>query len=64
MNLEKMDINQQTWSKAKEYIAGGNMLFSKDPIFLPGKWLSYFKRAKGCAIYSLDGKKYIDVSIM
>ena len=65
VNLEKVDINQQTWSKAKEYIAGGNMLFSKRPdVFLPGKWPSYFKRAKGCTIYALDGKKYIDVSIM
>ncbi len=65
INLKKIDINQQTWSKAKEYIAGGNMLFSKRPdVFLPGKWPSYFKKAKGCKIYSLDGKKYIDVSIM
>ena len=47
-NLKKMDINQQTWNKAKAYIAGGNMLFSKRPdVFLPGKWPSYFKRAKG-----------------
>ena len=65
INFEKLDVNQQTWTKAKEYIAGGNMLFSKRPDrFLPGKWPGYFKKAKGCIIYSLDGKKYIDVSIM
>ncbi len=65
VDFKRLDINQKTWSKAKEYIAGGNMLFSKRPdIFLPGKWPSYFQKAKGCTIYSLDGKKYIDVSIM
>ena len=61
INFKKLDVNQQTWTKAKEYIAGGNMLFSKRPDrFLPGKWPSYFKRAKGCIVYSLDGKKYLD----
>ena len=65
VNFQKLDINQKTWSKAKEYIAGGNMLFSKRPdVFLPGKWPSYFTKANGCTIQALDGKKYTDVSIM
>jgi glutamate-1-semialdehyde aminotransferase len=60
VNFQKLDINQKTWSKAKEYIAGGNMLFSKRPdVFLPGKWPSYFTKANGCTIQALDGKKYI-----
>ena len=65
INFQRLDINQKTWSTAKKYIAGGNMLFSKRPdVFLPGKWPSYFTKAKGCEIQALDGKKYIDVSIM
>ena len=64
-NFQRLDLNQKTWNTAKEYIAGGNMLFSKRPdVFLPGKWPSYFTQAKGCEIRSLDGKKYIDVCIM
>ena len=56
---------QKMWNKAKRYIAGGNMLFSKRPdVFLPNRWPSYFKSAKGCVVEDLDGKKFYDVSIM
>lgn len=56
---------QKVWYRAKKAIAGGNMLFSKRPdVFLPDIWPSYFKKAKGCVVYDLDGKKYYDVSIM
>ena len=41
------------------------MLFSKRPdVFLPNKWPSYFRSAKGCVVEDLDGKRYYDVSIM
>ena len=41
------------------------MLLSKRPeMHLPGKWPSYFSKAKGCFIWDLDGKKFIDMSIM
>jgi len=46
-------------------IPGGNMLLSKRPeMFLPEHWPSYFKRSKGCKVWDLDGKEYIDFSIM
>ncbi len=62
---ENLSQGQKIWSKAKRYIAGGNMLFSKRPdVFLPNKWPSYFRSAKGCVVEDLDGKKYYDVSIM
>ena len=65
INLNRLSKGQKTWNLAKEYIAGGNMLFSKRPdAFLPGKWPSYFKKAKGCEIWDLDNKKYFDMSIM
>ena len=31
VNLNRMSKGQKTWQLAKEYIAGGNMLFSKRP---------------------------------
>ena len=62
---EKLITGQKIWERAKNSIAGGNMLFSKRPdAFLPRKWPSYFKRAKGHIIYDLDGNKYEDFSIM
>ena len=56
---------QKLWKKAKDLIPGGNMLLSKRPeMFLPGKWPTYFSRAKGCYVWGLDGRKYLDMSIM
>ncbi len=41
------------------------MLLSKRPeMFLPDQWPAYFSKAKGCKVWDLDGKEYIDVSIM
>ncbi len=57
--------NYQLWNKAKKKILGGNSLFSKRPeIFLPEKWPVYFKKAKGCYVWDLNGKKYVDLSLM
>ena len=62
---DDLGIEQQTWQRAKKYISGGNMLFSKRPdVFLPNSWPSYYKKAKGCIIQSLDKKQYFDFSIM
>ena len=53
------------WQKAKKIIPGGNMLLSKRPeMFLPGKWPTYYEKAKGCEIWDISGVKYIDMSIM
>ncbi len=41
------------------------MLLSKRAeMFLPELWPAYFSRAKGCKVWDLDGKEYIDMSIM
>ena len=41
------------------------MLYSKNPDrFLPNFWPSYYSKAKGCYIWDLDNKKYLDFSIM
>tara|TARA_B100001093_G_scaffold516631_1_gene595891 strand:+ start:181 stop:1506 length:1326 start_codon:yes stop_codon:yes gene_type:complete len=64
-DVKKMSKGQKLWKKAKKIIPNGNMLLSKNPDqFLPGEWPSYFKKAKGCEVWDLDGRKYFDVSIM
>ena len=61
----KMSKTKKLWIRAKEIIPGGNMLLSKRPeLFHPKLWPAYYKKAKGCFIWDLDGKKYIDVSLM
>ena len=61
----KMNNGQKLWKKAKKIIPGGNMLLSKrTEMFHPLKWPAYFDKAKGCSIWDLDGRKYIDMSLM
>jgi glutamate-1-semialdehyde 2,1-aminomutase len=31
---------------------------------LPDQWPAYFSKAKGCRVWDLDGKEYVDMSIM
>jgi len=60
-----MSKGKKLWIKAKRIIPGGNMLLSKrSEMFLPDQWPSYFKKAKGCKVWDLDGKIYTDMSIM
>jgi glutamate-1-semialdehyde 2,1-aminomutase len=60
-----MGAGQKLWKRAKQVIPGGNMLLSKRAeMFLPDQWPAYFSKAKGCKVWDLDGKEYIDMSIM
>ncbi|MBT6008757.1 MAG: aminotransferase class III-fold pyridoxal phosphate-dependent enzyme, partial [Rhodobacterales bacterium] len=60
-----MGTGQKLYKRAKRVIPGGSMLLSKRPeMFLPEKWPSYFSKSKGCKVWDLDGKEYIDMSIM
>ena len=53
------------WKKAIKIIEGGTMLYSKNPDrFIPKYWPTYYSKAKGCEIWDLENKKYIDFSIM
>tara|TARA_Y100000816_G_C26102702_1_gene584877 strand:+ start:1408 stop:3435 length:2028 start_codon:yes stop_codon:yes gene_type:complete len=62
---EIMKTGHKLWKRAKRIIPGGNMLLSKRPeMFLPNQWPTYFSKAKGCKVWDLDGKEYIDMSIM
>ncbi len=56
---------QKLWRRAKRVIPGGNMLLSKRAeMFLPEKWPAYFSRAKGCTVWDLDNREYLDMCIM
>ncbi|MEY5015797.1 MAG: hypothetical protein RIS92_2155 [Verrucomicrobiota bacterium] len=60
-----MGSGQKLWKRAKHLIPGGNMLLSKRAeMFLPDQWPSYFSRAKGCRVWDLDNREYIDMSLM
>ena len=60
-----MGTGQKLWKRAKGVIPGGNMLLSKRAeMFLPEQWPAYFSRASGCRVWDLDGREYIDMSIM
>ena len=53
------------WRRAKMYIPGGNMMLSKRPeMFAPNQWPTYYKKAKGCFVWDLDNKKFLDMSLM
>ncbi len=61
----ELGTGQKLWKRAKQLIPGGNMLLSKRAeMFLPDQWPAYFSKAKGCKVWDLDGKEYIDMCIM
>jgi glutamate-1-semialdehyde 2,1-aminomutase len=60
-----LGTGQKLWKRAKRVIPGGSMLLSKRAeMFLPEQWPAYFSKAKGCRVWDLDGREYIDMSIM
>ena len=60
-----LNTGQKLWKRAKKIIPGGNMLISKRPeMFLPNRWPTYFSKAKGCKVWDLDGREFIDISLM
>ncbi|MBI5625569.1 MAG: aminotransferase class III-fold pyridoxal phosphate-dependent enzyme [Elusimicrobia bacterium] len=57
--------SQRLYRKAKGFIPGGTQLLSKRPeMFLPDLWPSYYSRARGCELWDLDGRRYLDMSYM
>ena len=61
----QIGTGQKLYKRAKNIIPGGTMLLSKKPeMFLPNLWPAYYSKAKGCKVYDLDNKEFIDMSIM
>ena len=56
--MKKLDKNQELYKEAKKIIPNGTMLFSKKPeIYLPGKWPTYFSKAKNAYVWDLENRK-------
>jgi glutamate-1-semialdehyde 2,1-aminomutase len=61
----EMNDYEKKWRRAKRVIPGGNMLLSKRPtMFHKTLWPTYYSKAKGCYVWDLSNKKYIDFSLM
>lgn len=53
------------YNHAKSLIPGGTQLLSKRPeMFAPDVWPAYYSKAKGCRVWDMDGREFIDMSIM
>ncbi len=56
---------QKFWKYANKIIPGGNGLLSKRPQrFSPNHWPIYYSKAKGIFVWDMNGKKFLDMSIM
>jgi glutamate-1-semialdehyde 2,1-aminomutase len=62
---EKPDPGRDLWRRAKRIIPGGSQLLSKrSEQFLPDRWPAYYRSAAGVEVIGLDGRRYIDMSLM
>ena len=61
----KQNKGYNLWLEAEKLIPGGNSIISKRPERYAGKlWPTYFTKSKGCKIWDLENKKYIDFAQM
>lgn len=52
------------YAQAKQSIPGGTQLLSKRPeMFAPDRWPAYFREARGCEVWDLDGRQYYDMAL-
>ena len=55
----------ELFARACKLIPGGTQLLSKRPsMFLPEQWPSYFSSARGVEVTDLEGRIYVDMSMM
>jgi glutamate-1-semialdehyde aminotransferase len=59
------NTGQELYQRAKELIPGGTQLFGKRPeLYLPDFWPAYYSKASGCEIWDMDGRKYLDFTMV
>ncbi len=59
---ESGTVAQDLYRHAKERIPGGTQLLSKRPEMLaPNQWPAYFREARGCETWDVDGRHYYDM---
>ena len=60
---EQGTATQALYTHAKKVIPGGTQLLSKRPeLYAPDQWPAYFREARGCEVWDLDGRHYYDMS--
>lgn len=65
MPIETATKGWDLFIRACKVIPGGTQLLSKRPsMFLPGQWPSYFSKAQGVEVTDVDGRTFIDMSLM
>ncbi len=53
------------YERARRRIPGGTQLLSKRPeMFAPEQWPPYFREARGCEVWDIEGRRYWDMSLM
>lgn len=53
------------YEKAQKILPGATQLFGKRAeLFAPEAWPSYFSSAKGCTVFDLEGKKFLDFTMV
>ncbi|WP_236973688.1 aminotransferase class III-fold pyridoxal phosphate-dependent enzyme [Membranihabitans maritimus] len=61
-NIKKeKNTGSDLWKEARKVIAGGTGLMSKrSEMFDEENWPAYYSKCKGCEVWDLDGRKFID----
>jgi glutamate-1-semialdehyde 2,1-aminomutase len=58
---EGQGTGQALYREARKIIPGGTQLVSKRPeMYAPGRWPAYFSESRGCEVFDLDGRRYVD----
>jgi glutamate-1-semialdehyde aminotransferase len=56
---------QRLYAHAKKILPGGAQLLGKRAeMYLPELWPSYYARASGCEVWDLDGRRYLDFTMV
>ncbi|MHB0939618.1 MAG: aminotransferase class III-fold pyridoxal phosphate-dependent enzyme [Armatimonadota bacterium] len=60
--LDESGTTQERYRYAKTRIPGGVQLLSKRPEqYAPDQWPGYYREARGCEVWDLDGRHYYDM---
>jgi glutamate-1-semialdehyde 2,1-aminomutase len=61
----KNGTGQRLYERAKKILPGGAQLLGKRAeMYLPGLWPAYYARASGCEVWDLDGRRYLDFTMV
>ncbi|HZX40978.1 MAG TPA: aminotransferase class III-fold pyridoxal phosphate-dependent enzyme, partial [Myxococcaceae bacterium] len=61
----KNGSGQRLYARAKQILPGGAQLLGKRAeMYLPDLWPAYYSRASGCEVWDLDGRHYLDFTMV